>query len=150
MPRRSSRPVGLAVTILLLSPLLLATAVGAQQAAQEPAVAGVVRDTSGAVVPRPTVKLGAEVRRDVLLVFKEAVNNVARHSACTRVDIEFDVQGPRLSLVISDNGVGFDPLVENGGQGLVSLRRRAKRMRGVVEIISGPRQGTTVRLLAGR
>ena len=59
MPRRSSRPVGLAVTILLLSPLLLASAVGAQQASREPALAGVVHDASGAVVPRPTVVLRA-------------------------------------------------------------------------------------------
>lgn len=69
-------------------------------------------------------KLGADVRRDVLLTFKEAANNAARHSGCSRIDIEFEVQRSQLVLVIADNGVGFETSLESSGQGLISLRRR--------------------------
>jgi ligand-binding sensor domain-containing protein/signal transduction histidine kinase len=96
------------------------------------------------------LKLGAEVRRDVLLVFKEAVSNAARHSGCTRVDIDFAIHHARLSLVVADNGVGFDPSLESVGQGLVSMKRRAERMRGTLEIESRDQLGTTIRLALDR
>src|SRR6185436_5243155 len=46
-------------------------------------------------------RLGVNVRRDVLLVFKEAVNNAARHSECTAVTIDVQVEGGRLVLTIT-------------------------------------------------
>ena len=58
------------------------------------------------------LKLGADVRRDVLLIFKEAVNNAARHSGCSRVDIDLRMEGARLTLTVADNGIGFDPSIE--------------------------------------
>ena len=56
---------------------------------------------------RDSVRLGVDVRRDLLLIFKEAVNNSARHSGCSRVDIDLRVEGPRLVLSLADNGVRF-------------------------------------------
>ena len=46
-----------------------------------------------------SVRLGVDVRRDLLLIFKEAVNNAARHSRCSRVEIDLRVEGSRLVLV---------------------------------------------------
>ena len=54
------------------------------------------------------VRLAMDVRRDLLLIFKEAVNNAARHSGCSRAEIDLRVAGSRLVLTLSDNGVGFD------------------------------------------
>jgi ligand-binding sensor domain-containing protein/two-component sensor histidine kinase len=93
-----------------------------------------------------SVRLGVDVRRDLLLIFKEAVNNSARHSGCSRVDIDLCVEGPRLVLKLADNGSGFDTSRESEGQGLMSMRRRAKRLKGTFEIESGSGAGTTVRL----
>ena len=89
------------------------------------------------------LKLGVDVRRDLFLIFKEAVNNVARHSRCSRVEIDFRAEGSELLLQISDNGVGFDPLIESEGQGLTSMRRRASVRGGSLEIKSRSGSGTT-------
>ena len=49
-----------------------------------------------------SLKLGMDVRRDLLLVFKEAVNNCARHSRCERVEIDLHVESGRLVLTVVD------------------------------------------------
>jgi ligand-binding sensor domain-containing protein/signal transduction histidine kinase len=93
-----------------------------------------------------TVKLGMDLRRDLLLVFKEAVNNAARHSQCTLVEIDLQKQDSRLILTVADNGKGFDPSAESAGQGVVSMRRRAERLRATITITPPPSGGTAVRL----
>jgi ligand-binding sensor domain-containing protein/signal transduction histidine kinase len=90
------------------------------------------------------VRVGADVRRDLLLIFKEVVNNAARHARCGRVAIELRLERSGLMLAISDDGVGFDTSVAGAGQGLVSIRRRAKRMNGMLAIASGHGNGTSV------
>ena len=89
-------------------------------------------------------KLGVDVRRDLLLIFKEAVNNAARHSHCSVVDIALKAEGSRLVLTVADNGEGFDQSTESEGQGLTSMQRRAQRLKGILEITSGGGSGTTV------
>jgi signal transduction histidine kinase len=93
-----------------------------------------------------SLRLGMDIRRDVLLIFKEAINNVARHARCSAVTITFRVERPRLLLAIADNGVGFDPLVAREGQGLDSMHRRARRLGGTLDITSTAAHGTSVTL----
>jgi ligand-binding sensor domain-containing protein/two-component sensor histidine kinase len=93
-----------------------------------------------------SLKLGMDVRRDLLLIFKEAVNNCARHSRCERVEIDLRVEGPRLVLTVVDHGVGFDPSMQGDGQGLLSMERRAHRLNGSLGITSGPGGGTAITL----
>jgi signal transduction histidine kinase len=100
----------------------------------------------GAPSANAGLRLGVNVRRDLLLIFKESVNNAARHSQCTEVRIDFRVDGPMLSLEIADNGIGFDPSVESQGQGLRSMKRRATSLNGTLDINSCPSQGTVVRV----
>jgi signal transduction histidine kinase/ligand-binding sensor domain-containing protein len=92
------------------------------------------------------LKLSVGVRRDLLLLFKEAVNNAAKHSGCTRVAIKFRCDHSRLSLRISDNGQGFAPdqSGEGQGQGLRSMTRRAEALGGRLMLDSS--NGTTVEL----
>ncbi len=92
------------------------------------------------------LKLSVDVRRDLFLIFKEAVNNTARHSRCTAVLIALTIVGHQLILEIADNGVGFDPTGESDGQGLMSMRRRAANLRGKLEIESVAGQGTRIRV----
>jgi signal transduction histidine kinase/ligand-binding sensor domain-containing protein len=92
------------------------------------------------------LKLGANTRREVFMIFKESINNLARHSQCTRAEIEFKLENNRLLLKVSDNGKGFDPASERAGNGLVSMRRRATDLDGELEIESGSSSGTTVTL----
>jgi signal transduction histidine kinase len=92
------------------------------------------------------LKLGVDVRRNLFLIFKEAVNNAARHSRCSQVDIDLRIEGSWLSLEVRDNGLGHDPSIKSKGQGLMSLRRRAQNLGGKLEVISQPTQGTLIKL----
>jgi signal transduction histidine kinase len=99
---------------------------------------------------RPEVRLDADVRRQVYLIFKEAVNNAARHSRCARAEIDFDVTHWGLLLRVRDNGRGFDSngdaATSGNGNGLTSMRERARWLGGEIEIISRANLGTTVKL----
>jgi len=95
---------------------------------------------------RHNLNLSADVRRQVFLVFKESINNIVRHSACSHVHIEFRVDRDRLVLMIRDNGRGFDLDQESDGHGLMSMARRAKEMGGAMEINSQPGAGACVAL----
>ena len=94
---------------------------------------------------KESLRVGVDVRRDLLLIFKEAVNNAARHSRCARVAIDLRVAGSTLLLDIVDDGLGFDDSMESEGQGLRSMKRRAKALSGTLEIKSSPGAGTSVR-----
>jgi ligand-binding sensor domain-containing protein/two-component sensor histidine kinase len=90
------------------------------------------------------LKLEIDVRRDFFLVFKEAVNNAARHSGCTRVEVDCRADSGHVALRVSDNGSGFDPNAAGDGQGLPSMRRRGQGLGGSLEIASSKGGGTTV------
>ena len=89
-------------------------------------------------------RIGADVRRHVFLIFKEAVNNIARHSGCTQAEIELTIEKGCLVLKLVDNGPGFDPSQVSEGQGLASMRARAQRLGGELEITSNQDTGTLV------
>jgi len=88
--------------------------------------------------------LAAEVRREVFLVFKEAVKNAARHSGCRRVAVVLRLRRGLVTLSVSDDGRGFDPAAPGDGHGLNSLRRRAAALRGTLAVDSAPGAGTRV------
>jgi signal transduction histidine kinase/ligand-binding sensor domain-containing protein len=91
------------------------------------------------------IRVGANVRREFFLVFKEAVNNIARHSACTRVEIDLHAEGDDLILTLSDDGKGFDANQKSDGHGLGSMRGRTLSLGGDLEIKSAAGQGTKLR-----
>ncbi len=92
------------------------------------------------------LRLSVDTRRDVYLIFKEAVNNAARHSGCSRAHVSLQSDGRGLVLSIADDGAGFDIASEDQGNGLSSMRRRAERLGARFDIISRPGTGTTVHL----
>jgi ligand-binding sensor domain-containing protein/two-component sensor histidine kinase len=92
------------------------------------------------------LRLGVDVRRNVLLIFKEAINNVARHSTCSSASIELQVEKSWLVLVVKDNGRGFDFRTLNEGNGLVNMKRRADHMGGEFQVASSEGKGTEIRL----
>src|ERR1044072_5803639 len=70
------------------------------------------------------IQLGANIRREVFLIFKESVNNMVKHSGCTKADIEFSLEKDHLYLRLTDDGHGFDISSESDGHGLMSMRDR--------------------------
>ena len=93
---------------------------------------------------RQDIKVGANFRRELFLLFKEAVNNIIRHSGCSTADVEFRSEADGLFLRLSDNGRGFDVSEQSNGHGLMSMRERTDGLGGKLEIVSRPGQGTTL------
>jgi ligand-binding sensor domain-containing protein/signal transduction histidine kinase len=90
--------------------------------------------------------LAPEVRRQVFLIFKESINNLVRHSGCTRASIELAIENGNLVLALSDNGSGFRPGQPDIGNGLASMRERAGSLGGAIEFSTGHGQGALVKL----
>ncbi len=91
-------------------------------------------------------ELTPDLRRHLMLFFKEAVTNIAHHAAASEVDLAIATAGGELRLSIRDNGCGFDTKLPTGGQGLRSLRYRAAEMRGELHIESAEARGTRIEL----
>jgi PAS domain S-box-containing protein len=91
--------------------------------------------------------LGANLRREVFLIFKESINNIVKHSNATAAEVEFRVAGDQLFLRVADNGKGFDVADESEGHGLVSMQGRAKEMGAKLEMQSSVGKGTTISLV---
>jgi signal transduction histidine kinase len=94
--------------------------------------------------PQHNVKIGAEVRREVFLIFKEGVNNIVKHSRCTAAEVALQIDHGMITLKLSDDGRGFDQSTSDGGQGLSSMRRRAEKLGGELIVISRAGAGTSV------
>jgi len=97
------------------------------------------------------VTLGADLRREVYLIFKECINNLVKHSDCTEAAVAFSVSGPWLVVSVTDNGKGFETSSNGnspgmGGHGLASMERRAQSIGGSLKIDSGVSRGTSVTL----
>jgi signal transduction histidine kinase len=102
------------------------------------------------------LSLGADVRRDVYLIFKECINNLAKHSGASEAEIKVNLNHDNLIIEIKDNGRGFDyfnPLDTTeavpassgfGGNGLRNMRRRSKNFGGNLLIDSETGKGTTI------
>jgi ligand-binding sensor domain-containing protein/signal transduction histidine kinase len=83
---------------------------------------------------RRTIKV--QVRQNLYYIFKEALNNIARHSGADRVEISMNNSDSRFRMHISDNGAGYDPANIEGGNGLRNMKMRAERIGATLEIIS--------------
>lgn len=93
-------------------------------------------------------RLEGNLRREVFLIFKEAVNNIVRHSGCARVEIDLRLHQGLLGLELRDDGSGFEPGGDDDGHGLKSMRSRAQELGGTFELMSAPGSGTRIRMEA--
>ena len=99
------------------------------------------------------VTIRTNARREVFLIFKESINNIAKHSAAKTVDIDIEIKKDLLLLKIQDDGKGFvcgpqsldDTLSSEGpsGNGIRNMRKRASEMGGRFDIDSAPGRGAT-------
>jgi ligand-binding sensor domain-containing protein/two-component sensor histidine kinase len=95
------------------------------------------------------VRLDPEARRDLFLLLKEAVTNVARHARARSVSLRVEGTNPELRIQLCDDGRGFDPNAISGEHqlerhGLASMRTRAHRLGARLTIESSPGNGTTL------
>ena len=92
-------------------------------------------------------RLPPEVEGTMYRVVQEALNNVLKHARAVHVDIALERHADHVSLIIEDDGVGFDPsntAISTGGVGLVGMRERAALIGADLQIESTAGRGTTV------
>lgn len=90
--------------------------------------------------------VSAIVGQNLLRIAQEAVNNAIHYANATVLHVRLSYEATRLELSIQDNGCGFDPGIENGGFGLMSMFDRAARLNGQLTIDSQLGQGTEIRV----
>lgn len=92
----------------------------------------------------PELRLDANTRRTVYLIFKEALNNIVRHARASVVRVELKILNSEFVMSIADDGVGFDTRHEYEGNGVLSMKRRAEEAGGRLEVTSAAGEGTRV------
>lgn len=90
------------------------------------------------------IKLDADTRRNVFLIFKESVNNIVRHSQASEVIIDLEIVRNKMILTVTDNGIGFESERDFDGNGLLNMKRRAVDLNGNLEIFSEQGKGSKV------
>jgi signal transduction histidine kinase len=84
--------------------------------------------------------------RNCYLICKEAVNNSAKYSACSQLFVQMNLVDHHLTILIKDDGKGFDNSIEGSGNGLRNMVRRAEECGGHLKLSSAPGKGTQVDL----
>jgi signal transduction histidine kinase/ligand-binding sensor domain-containing protein len=92
------------------------------------------------------IKLNMEERKNLYLIYKEAINNLAKYSGCSEVSIELKLTRGMINMVMKDNGKGFDLDAVSKGNGVTNMRKRAEMLKGRLNIRTSPGHGTEIEL----
>ncbi|MCZ8355398.1 MAG: tetratricopeptide repeat protein [Cyclobacteriaceae bacterium] len=90
------------------------------------------------------IVLDSEKRKNIFLIFKEAINNAAKYSQAKNVRVTLAYSQNHLFMKVSDDGIGFDVAQSKSGNGLRNLQTRAKEIGGELTINSSVDSGTLI------
>ncbi len=94
-----------------------------------------------------TPELDSTVEVELYRIVQEALNNALRHAQADTVEVDVDARDGLVTIIVRDDGVGFDPgarAIRERRLGLTSMRERAERLGGTFRVESSPGAGTTV------
>lgn len=91
-----------------------------------------------------TIILPLEYRKNIYLVFKEALNNALKYAEAKNISIKIFKQDSMLEMIIKDDGNGFETAAGNSGNGLKNMKERSKEINGLLHIESLPGAGTAI------
>lgn len=105
----------------------------------------------------PSMPLDMVQRKNMYLIFKEAVNNAIKYAGCKNLWVLFENQNHLLKMTVKDDGSGFsatDSAHSNkksnlGGNGINNMKSRAAEIKGTLDIVSATGKGTEVILRVG-
>jgi signal transduction histidine kinase len=86
-----------------------------------------------------------EYKQNLLLMFKEAINNAIKHSSCKKLTLEASYRNDVIEIILKDDGQGFDFDAVKFGNGIKNMENRAKKLKGELSWNSEPNKGTTVK-----
>jgi signal transduction histidine kinase len=93
------------------------------------------------------LRLPLDARKNILLIFKEAVNNIVKHAKCKHVEIVIREQAKMLTIMIADDGTGIPEDGGTQGHGMTNMKTRASDVGGKLEIRPGAGGGTVVEFI---
>lgn len=89
-------------------------------------------------------KINMEARRDLFLIFKESINNAAKYASCSKVVVSILLESRTLTLIVADDGKGFNINESDTGNGLGNMQKRALGLQAKFNINSQIGKGTSV------
>ncbi len=89
------------------------------------------------------IKLPMDHRKNIYLIFKEAINNAIKYSGCTTIILNVKKHNHILTITFSDDGKGFDTNKQKKGNGLNNMQQRAKDMNAKFSLLSAS-DGTSI------
>lgn len=92
-------------------------------------------------------QLSFEQRKNIYLIFKEALNNAVKYSGTDKISIIGSVNNHVLTLSIEDFGKGLAAEIRGGGNGMENMKQRANEIEGILQIDSYSGEGTTITLM---
>lgn len=81
---------------------------------------------------------------NIYRIVQEAVNNILKHAAASEINIQVIGQNDHITIMIEDDGKGFNPETNKGGRGLKNIVTRSLWLKGNINIDSTPGKGTTI------
>lgn len=90
------------------------------------------------------IKLPMEYKQNLLLLFKEAINNSIKHSGCKKITLEAFYENDTVKIILKDDGRGFDLNHIKFGNGIKNMEARAKKINGTLKWDSNNNRGTEV------
>lgn len=90
------------------------------------------------------IKLPMEYKQNLLLMFKEAINNAIKHSSCKKIILEALYKDHTIEIMLKDDGIGFDSKLVNYGNGIRNMKNRADRLKGSLKVNSEKGKGTSI------
>ncbi|MEM9921638.1 MAG: two-component regulator propeller domain-containing protein, partial [Bacteroidota bacterium] len=100
--------------------------------------------TEGIVQQLEKTELAPDVRKHILMIFKEAMNNTLKYSEADKAVLRTQPHNNHWSIVFQDDGKGFQTKATSQGYGLKNMRKRAKTIGAQIEIQSDGQTGTAV------
>jgi ligand-binding sensor domain-containing protein/two-component sensor histidine kinase len=93
------------------------------------------------------IKLPMDYKQNLLLIFKEGINNAIKHSRCNKIVLEANIRGDVIEMILSDNGIGFDELNTGTGNGIRNMETRAGKINGRMKWRSSVEKGTVIQFI---
>jgi signal transduction histidine kinase len=92
-------------------------------------------------------KLSMQQRKNIYLICKEAINNIAKYSEANNCTIEIRNENRDITIRITDDGKGIDQTTRTlGGNGIINMKKRTSELKGMLDIFSEKNMGTSLSL----
>ena len=82
-------------------------------------------------------------KRNTILILKEAFHNIVKHAKCTKVFLTASIENDIITIILKDNGIGFNKTENSNGNGLTNILYRAHEIDAKIDLKSDPTDGTS-------